>query len=75
MWSGSLQVPQTLGPVGDHEGVAGSGVAVDDLVSSFGYMREAGDSADCREMLNVWCMTTMMRAVQRRTTGLQGVPG
>ena len=32
-------------PVGDYEGVAGSGVAVDDLVSS------VGDSADCREML------------------------
>ena len=38
-------------PVGDHEGVAGSGVVVDDPVSSIGYIREAGDSADCREML------------------------
>ena len=57
-------------PVGDHEGVAGSSVAVDDLVSSIGYIGAAGDSADCRE-----CMTTMMLAVQRRTTGLQGVPG
>ena len=38
-------------PVGDHEGVAGSGVAVDDLVSSVGFIREVGDSADCREML------------------------
>ena len=38
-------------PVGDHEGVAGSSAVVDDLVSSIGYIREAGDSADCREML------------------------
>ena len=38
-------------PLGDHEGVAGSGVAVDDLVSSVGYIREVGDSADCRELL------------------------
>ena len=37
-------------PVGDYEGVAGSGVAVDDLVSSVGFIEEAGDSADCREM-------------------------
>ena len=38
-------------PVGDHEGVAWSSAVVDDLVSSIGYIREAGDSADCREML------------------------
>ena len=38
-------------PVEGNEGVAGSGVVVDDLVSSIGYIREAGDSADCREML------------------------
>ena len=38
-------------PVGDHEGVAGSSAVVDDLVSSIGYIREVGDSADCREML------------------------
>ena len=38
-------------PVGDHEGVAGSGVAVDDLVSSVGFIGEAGDSADCCELL------------------------
>ena len=38
-------------PVGDHEGVAGNGVTVDDLVSSLGFFEEAGDSADCREML------------------------
>ena len=38
-------------PVGDHEGVAGSSAVVDDLVSNIGYVREAGDSADCREML------------------------
>ena len=37
--------------VGDHEGVAGSSAVVDDLVSSIGYIREAGDSADCREMV------------------------
>ena len=38
-------------PVGDHEGVVGSSAVVDDLVSSIGYIREAGDSADCSEML------------------------
>ena len=38
-------------PVGDHEGIAGSGVAVDDLVSSVGFIREVGDSADFRELL------------------------
>ena len=38
-------------PVGDHERVAGSSAVVDDLASSIGYIREAGDSADCREML------------------------
>ena len=38
-------------PVGDHEGVAGSGVSVDDLLSSVGFIEEAGDSADCRETL------------------------
>ena len=38
-------------PVGDHERVAGSSAVVDDAVSSIGYIREAGDSADCREML------------------------
>ena len=38
-------------PVGDHEGVAGSGAAVDDLVSSVGFIRKVGDSSDCRELL------------------------
>ena len=38
-------------PVGDHEGVARSSAVVDDPVSSIGYVREAGDSADCRETL------------------------
>ena len=38
-------------PVGNHEGVAGNGVTVDDLASSVGFIEEAGDSADCREML------------------------
>ena len=33
------------------EGVVGSCAVDDDLVSSIGYIREAGDSADCREML------------------------
>ena len=38
-------------PVGDHEGVARRSAVVDDVVSSIGYIGEAGDSADCREML------------------------
>ena len=38
-------------PIGDHEGVAGNGVTVDDLASSVGFIEEAGGSADCREML------------------------
>ena len=61
----------------DLKGVAGSGVAADDLVSSVGFIREVGDSADgrnCRRTLSVWCITTMMLAVQKRTTMLQGVP-
>ena len=49
---GAEAVPDGLArPIEDHEGVAGSGVAVDDLVSSVGFIREVGDSADCRELL------------------------
>ena len=36
---------------GGAEAVRGSGVAADDLVSSVGFIREVGDSADCRELL------------------------
>ena len=49
---GAEAVPDGLArPIGDHEGVAGSGVAVDDLISSVGFIREVGDPADCRELL------------------------
>ena len=49
---GAEAVPDGLArSIGDHEGVAGSGVAVDDLVSSVGFIREVGDSADGRELL------------------------
>ena len=49
---GAEAVPDGVArPVGDHEGVAGSGVAVDDLVSSVGFIREVGDFADCWELL------------------------
>ena len=49
---GAGPVPDGLArPIGDHEGVAGSGVAVDDPMSSVGFIREVGDSADCRELL------------------------
>ena len=49
---GAEAIPDGLArPIGDHEGVAGSGVATDDLVSRVGFIREVGDSADCREML------------------------
>ena len=37
-------------PIGDHEGIARSGIATDDLVSSIGYIGEVGGSADCREI-------------------------
>ena len=46
-----LHFSQTLGLLEITKEVAGSSVAVDDLVSSDGFIREAGDSADCREML------------------------
>ena len=48
---GAGAVPDRLArPIGDHEGIAGSGVATDDLVSSIGFIGEVGDSADCREI-------------------------
>ena len=51
---GAEAVPDGLArPVGDHEGVAGSGVAVDDLVSSVGFIREVCDSTDCRLLKDI----------------------
>ena len=50
--NGAEAIPDGLArPIGHHEGVAGSGVAVDDIVSIVGFLWEVGDSADCRELL------------------------
>ena len=47
---GAEAVPDVLARSIDEE-AAGSGVVTDDLVSSVGFIREVGDSANCREML------------------------